>query len=729
MDNENGCRRFILVDDEYKFFFDHHLSGGDNSFFPPFDDDNVESETRSLGFKFSGGSKRSKLSEKKPINNRVSQKRKRKAVCSEDGVSRATPLATTRESIQRDNRASERRKRKMAEFESASVSRAVPFVNIQRDNKAKKVSESTKVNTSQDVPLVRTKEAIRRDNRIAERRKKKIDETKAAGTSRAVHVERVNKAVDKTPRVVPVTQSNKGVSVGTRKKKNEAAVDKDYASYLTWLVDSLKDSTTVPVQSEKDLLAKVKVEVDTESCSHDDDDDIMVSDSPFLSGGSTTPFVVSKSKTVIDLEKDSTEDESRNCVFTKELMEALEKPYDEGELSRLSGEVSEKKPVSRCREFRKGRVSTYETSELGPSYLENVSDFDKEYRRVDGDDKARLKLLRGFFFYLKNVTRAGSFKPWLPENQKKLGLRKQCLQTIRRNRAVLCCVVMVGVSFGEQQFIKGGIAQDLRTDGRKRLTYRDIYVETGVIPQANGSARVRIGGTDVIASVKAEIGRPSSLQPDKGKVAVFIDCSPTAEPTFGGRGGEELSSELALALQICLLGGKSGAGAGINLSSLLIKEGRVCWDLYIDGLVISSDGNLLDALGAAIKAALTNTAIPKVQVSAEVADDEQPEIDISDEEYQQFDTSSVPVIVTLTKVGNQYIVDATAEEESQMSSAVSISVNRGGHICGLTKRGGSGLDPSVILDMISVAKHVSETLMNNLDSKISAAEACEDDES
>ncbi|KAJ0244901.1 hypothetical protein HA466_0184220 [Hirschfeldia incana] len=178
-----------------------------------------------------------------------------------------------------------------------------------------------------------------------------------------------------------------------------------------------------------------------------------------------------------------------------------------------------------------------------------------------------------------------------------------------------------------------------------------------------------------------------------------------------------------------LLGGKSGAGAGINLSSLLIKEGRVCWDLYINGLVISSDGNLLDALGAAIKAALTNTAIPKVQVSAEVADDEQPEIDISDEEYQQFDTSSVPVIVTLTKVGNHYIVDATAEEESQMSSAVSISVSRAGHICRLTKRGGSGLDPSVILDMVSVAKHVSETLMSNLDSKISAAEACEDDES
>lgn len=42
---------------------------------------------------------------------------------------------------------------------------------------------------------------------------------------------------------------------------------------------------------------------------------------------------------------------------------------------------------------------------------------------------------------------------------------------------------MVGLSEGEKEFIKGGIAQDLRSDGRKRYTYRPIYVETGVIPQ------------------------------------------------------------------------------------------------------------------------------------------------------------------------------------------------------------------------------------------------------
>lgn len=288
---------------------------------------------------------------------------------------------------------------------------------------------------------------------------------------------------------------------------------------------------------------------------------------------------------------------------------------------------------------------------------------------------------------------------------------------------------MVGLSIGEKNFIRGGIAQDLRCDGRKRLSYRPIHVDTGVIPQANGSARVRIGGTDVIASVKAELGRPNSSQPDKGKVLIYIDCSATAAPIFQGKGGEALSTELAADLQRCLLGGKSGAGAGIDLSSLSIVEGTVCWDLYIDGLVVSSDGNLLDALGAAIKAALSNTGIPKVNVIAADATSagDQPEVDVSDEEFLQFDTSAVPVIVTLTKVGKHYIVDATEEEESQMSSAMSISINRKGLICGLTKRGGAGVDPSVVLDMISVAKHVSENFLNRLDSEIAAAEAREEE--
>ncbi|KAJ4750089.1 Exosome complex component RRP42 [Rhynchospora pubera] len=210
-----------------------------------------------------------------------------------------------------------------------------------------------------------------------------------------------------------------------------------------------------------------------------------------------------------------------------------------------------------------------------------------------------------------------------------------------------------GGTFGRrEEILKGGIEQNLRADGRTRNQFRPISVETGIIPQANGSARVRLGATEVIASIKAELGKPSVLHPDKGKVSIFVDCSPTAAPVYEGKGGEELSMELSVALERCLLGGKSGAGAAIDLSSLVLVEGKVCWDLYIDALVVSSDGNLLDSLAAAIKAALSNTGLPKVNVVLGASPEEQPEVDVSDEEFLQFDTSTVPVIVTLTKVGN-----------------------------------------------------------------------------
>lgn len=85
------------------------------------------------------------------------------------------------------------------------------------------------------------------------------------------------------------------------------------------------------------------------------------------------------------------------------------------------------------------------------------------------------------------------------------------------------------------------------------------------------------------------------------------------------------------------------------------------------------------------------------------------------------DTCRLPF--SLNKVGRTYIIDASEEEESQMSAAVSIAVNSSGHICGITKRGGAGLDPSVLLDMISVAREVSKSLIATVDAEIVAAES------
>ncbi|HPP44800.1 MAG TPA: RNA-binding protein, partial [Methanomassiliicoccaceae archaeon] len=55
-----------------------------------------------------------------------------------------------------------------------------------------------------------------------------------------------------------------------------------------------------------------------------------------------------------------------------------------------------------------------------------------------------------------------------------------------------------------------------RMDGRAADEYRPIIVETGIIESAQGSARVKVGGTDVVVGVKMDIGSPFADTPDRG---------------------------------------------------------------------------------------------------------------------------------------------------------------------------------------------------------------------
>lgn len=71
------------------------------------------------------------------------------------------------------------------------------------------------------------------------------------------------------------------------------------------------------------------------------------------------------------------------------------------------------------------------------------------------------------------------------------------------------------ISAGEVQWISSGIAFNCRNDGRGREDYRQLEVQLGVLAQATGSARVRLGETDVIVGVKVRRtarGGPSRAQ-------------------------------------------------------------------------------------------------------------------------------------------------------------------------------------------------------------------------
>ena len=59
-----------------------------------------------------------------------------------------------------------------------------------------------------------------------------------------------------------------------------------------------------------------------------------------------------------------------------------------------------------------------------------------------------------------------------------------------------------------KQHIITSLRENTRIDGRRREDFREIVVEYGISGSAEGSARVRIGGTEVLAGVKISVEKP-----------------------------------------------------------------------------------------------------------------------------------------------------------------------------------------------------------------------------
>ena len=97
------------------------------------------------------------------------------------------------------------------------------------------------------------------------------------------------------------------------------------------------------------------------------------------------------------------------------------------------------------------------------------------------------------------------------------------------------------------------IASNKRLDGRGLTDYRPIQIETGIIEKAEGSARVRLGKTEVMVGIKIDIGEPYSDRPNEGVLTTSAEFVPLASPEFeAGPPGED-SVELARVVDLSLI--------------------------------------------------------------------------------------------------------------------------------------------------------------------------------
>lgn len=255
------------------------------------------------------------------------------------------------------------------------------------------------------------------------------------------------------------------------------------------------------------------------------------------------------------------------------------------------------------------------------------------------------------------------------------------------------------LSDAEKAFILHGVEEDMRCDGRSRSAYRPIEIETGLITHANGSCRIHLANTDILVAVKAEVDIPHIDQPDEGKISFFVDCSANATPEFEGRGGEELAMEFASTLENAYRSRQA-----FDLKALSILSGQRCWKINVDVLILECGGNLYDAISLAVKGALFNARLPKV--TAAVMDGGAVDLALSEDPFDvvRLKVESAPLLITICKIGDHFIVDPSSEEEVCSSASL---------VVGLTRRGDQGLITSIWTS--SVGSYHNETLSKSLE--------------
>lgn len=222
------------------------------------------------------------------------------------------------------------------------------------------------------------------------------------------------------------------------------------------------------------------------------------------------------------------------------------------------------------------------------------------------------------------------------------------------------------------------LASGRRLDGRAFDQVRDISIETGAIPKANGSARVHLGDTDVICGVKIQPDRPF---PDTGDRGVFIctaEMLPFSHPTVETGPPNENVIELARVVDRGIRESHM-----VDVSQLVIKRDVSVVGVFADNAVIDYDGNLFDACSYAATAAIRTAVSPKWEYG------ESGPVEVEGQ-TAKVPVSTTPVSVTMARIGEHVLVDPNADEWDCMDARITITTDSDGNVCAMQKGGRDG---------------------------------------
>lgn len=244
------------------------------------------------------------------------------------------------------------------------------------------------------------------------------------------------------------------------------------------------------------------------------------------------------------------------------------------------------------------------------------------------------------------------------------------------------------------------LTEQKRFDGRKLEEFRPIEIEYLVSKTCEGSAKVKIGNTEVIAGIKTEMGKPFPDTPDEGALMVGAELLPLSSPDFeAGPPGIE-AIEMARVVDRGIRESKA-----IDNKKLCVIKGEKVWIISVDVCTINNDGNLLDASGLAAIAALKVAKFP--------------EYDGTKVDYKHLSDTPIPLLkipipVTVFKLKGKYFVDPTSEEEKYFDARLTVTSTEDGTICALQKGGDSPLSLEDIDSMITLGMEKAAEIRKSL---------------
>jgi exosome complex component RRP42 len=232
------------------------------------------------------------------------------------------------------------------------------------------------------------------------------------------------------------------------------------------------------------------------------------------------------------------------------------------------------------------------------------------------------------------------------------------------------------------------LKEGLRYDSRKLDEYRDIRIETGVSSTAEGSARVTLGKTEVIAGIKLSLEKPYPDTPDSGNLMVEVSLPSLASPEYeSGPPGID-AIEFSRVVDRGIREGKV-----VDTKKLCMEPGEKVWSISIDIVVINNDGNIIDASGIAAMAALLDTTMPKVEGNT---------VNYKEKTKDRLPIDSWVVPATVHKIGEHFLVDLTCEEEEASDGRLTLAAKEDGRIYALQKGGDIPLTKEDLATMLKL---------------------------